>query len=184
MILLTTSRRPTERMRSFCRELAYSFPDVLRVNRGKMSLDGVAEKAIELGAERAVVVDRRRGQPGAINLFQVTSSGLKPELPVILVGGVRLRREFNVPTRRIRASVITYDSKDYDGELEKLVWKLSQFFGLPSLPVNEVSGEDNLSFHVSFESSRCLKLTFVLLERMIEIGPRVSVSKLIWEALP
>ena len=70
MILLTTSRRPTGRMRAFCRDLANSIPDVVRVNRGKMSQDGVAEKAIELEANRVILVDRWHGGPGKINLFQ------------------------------------------------------------------------------------------------------------------
>ena len=58
MILLTTSRRPTGAIRSLCRDFVNSIPDVVRVNRGKMSLDGIAEKAIEVEADRVVVVDR------------------------------------------------------------------------------------------------------------------------------
>ena len=80
MILLTTSRRPTGRIRTFCRDLSNSIPDVVRVNRGKMSLDGVAEKAIEVEADHIIVVDRWHGGPGKINLFQL-STGLKPVPP-------------------------------------------------------------------------------------------------------
>ena len=75
MILLTTSRRPTGRIRTFCRDLANSLPNVVRVNRGKMSLDGLAEKAIELEADKVVVVDRWHGGPGKFNLFYISNLG-------------------------------------------------------------------------------------------------------------
>ena len=111
MILLTTSRRPTGRIRTFCRDLANSIPDVTRVNRGKMSLDGVAEKAIELEADRVVVVDRWHGGPGKINLFQISSTGLKPVPPLMLIGKIRLRRELNEGRRSVRSSAIHWSLK-------------------------------------------------------------------------
>ncbi|RLI44046.1 Brix domain containing protein, partial [Candidatus Bathyarchaeota archaeon] len=76
MILLTTSRRPTPRIRTFCRDLARSIPNVVRVNRGKLSLDGVAERAIEFDADRVVIINRWKGGPGKIELFEVGQEGL------------------------------------------------------------------------------------------------------------
>ena len=49
MILLTTSHRPTRRIRSLCNDLTRSIPNSIRVNRGKMNFFDVAAKAIELG---------------------------------------------------------------------------------------------------------------------------------------
>jgi U3 small nucleolar ribonucleoprotein protein IMP4 len=179
VILLTTSRRPTGRIRTFCRDFVNSIPDVVRVNRGKMSLDGIAEKAIEVEADRVVVVDRWRGGPGKINLFHVSSTGLKSVPPLMLISGIRLRREFEV-TRRTRSSVITLKPED-STELERVAGRLSQYFGLPVLSVDEAARKYGASMHFSFDSSRRLQITFMRLQRMVEIGPRVTLSKLVWE---
>jgi U3 small nucleolar ribonucleoprotein protein IMP4 len=179
-MLLTTSRRPTGRMRTFCRDLANSIPDAVRVNRGKMSLDGVAEKAIELEADRVVVVDRWRGGPGKISLFQVSSTGLKPVPPLMLIKGIRLRRELNEGRRGVRSSAITLEPED-SAELTRIAGQLSKYFSLPVLSLDEASENHRASMHFSFDSSRHIQITFTLPGRMVEIGPRVTLSKLIWE---
>jgi U3 small nucleolar ribonucleoprotein protein IMP4 len=180
VILLTTSRRPTGRIRTFCRDFVSSIPDVVRVNRGKMSLDGVAERAIELEADRVVVVDRWRGGLGRINLFRVSSTGLKSVPPLMLISMIRLRREFEEGTRRARSSAITLKPED-SAELIRITGRLSQYFGLPVLSVDEAVRKHGASMHFSFDSSRRLQITFMLLQRMVEIGPRVTLSKLVWE---
>ena len=179
LILLTTSRRPTGRIRTFCRDLTNSIPDVVRVNRGKMSQDGVAEKAIELEADRVIIVDRWHGGPGRINLFDI-SSGLKPVSPLMLLSGIRLRRELQEGTKRVKSSVVTVDSKA-SPELRKAAASLSQFLGLPMLSLDEASEGHRVSMHLSYDSKRRLQATFMLLGRMVEIGPRITLSKLIWD---
>jgi U3 small nucleolar ribonucleoprotein protein IMP4 len=180
VILLTTSRRPTGRIRTFCRDLVSSIPDVVRVNRGKMSLDGIAEKAIELEADRVVVVDRWRGGPGKINLFRISSTGLTFVPPLMLISGIRLRREFKEVTRRTRSSAITMKPED-STELERIAGRMSQHFSLPVLSVDEATRKHGASMHFSFDSSRHIQISFMRLQRMVEIGPRVTLSKLIWE---
>ena len=179
MILLTTSRRPTGRIRTFCRDLANSIPDVVRVNRGKMSLDGLAEKAIELEADKVVVVDRWHGGPGRINLFQLSSTGLKLVPPLMLISGIRLRRELKT-TKRARSSAISVEPNgSYD--LERVAGCLSTFFGLPIVSLDDAHSEHRASMHFSFNSSKQIQITFMLLGRMVEIGPRATFSKLVWD---
>jgi len=180
LILLTTSRRPTERIRAFCRDLTNSIPDIVRVNRGKMSQDGVAEKAIELEADRIITIDRWHGGPGKINLFQVSSTGLRPISPLLLLYGIRLRREFKEGTRRVRSSVITVEPKT-SPELERVAQDLSNYFGLPIQSLNEASGDHQTSIHLSLDSSRRIQITFLDLQQMVEVGPKVTLSKIIWE---
>ena len=180
MILLTTSRRPTGAIRSLCRDFVNSIPDVVRVNRGKMSLDGVAERAIEVDADRVVVVDRWRGGLGKINLFRISSTGLKSVPPLMLISGIRLQREFKEGTKRARSSAITMKPED-SAELERIAGRLSQYFDLSVLPVDEAARKYGASMHFSFDSSRRLQITFMRLQQMVEIGPRVTLSKLVWE---
>jgi len=180
LMLLTTSRRPTARMRAFCRDLENSLPDVTRVNRGKMSLDGVAEKAIELEADRVIVVDRWYGGLGKINLFKLTSTGLKAVPPLMLIDKLHLRRELNEGRRGAQSSVITLQPED-SVDLKRIAGHLSKYFGLPVLPLYKASQNHRASMHFSFDSSMHVQITFMLLAQMIEIGPRVVISKLIWE---
>jgi rRNA maturation protein Rpf1 len=180
LILLTTSRRPTGAIRTLCRDLANSLPNVVRVNRGKMSLDGIGEKAIEFEADRAVVVDRWRGGPGRITLFQLAQAGLKAVPPILLIAGVRLRRELTEKTRRIRSSAVTVEPED-SSKLERFADCLSQFFSLPVMSMEGVAEKHRASMHLSFGSSRRPQITFVLLRGMVEIGPRITLSKLVWD---
>jgi rRNA maturation protein Rpf1 len=166
-------------MRTFCHDLANCIPNVVRANRGKMSLDGLAEKAIELEANKVIVVERWHGGPGRISLFQVASNGLAQVPPLMLISGIRLRREFDGKPKRARSSVITLKAFD-SSKLERVAWCLSNYFGLPVMSLDEASESHKASMHLSVGSSRRLQITFLLLGRMIEIGPRVTLSKLIW----
>ena len=178
-MLLTTSRRPTGRIRTFCRDLVNSIPDVVRVNRGKMSLDGVAEKAIEVEADKVVVVDRWCGGPGRINLYKL-SNGLEPVPPLMMIKGIRLRREFENVKKRGRSSAITFEPEN-SAALARIAGELSQFFGLPVMSLDAASEKHAAAVHLSFDRSRCLQMSFLRLQRMVEIGPRVTFSKLIWD---
>lgn len=180
MILLTTSRRPTGRIRTFCRDLVNSIPDAVRVNRGKMSLDGVAEKAIEVKADKVVLVDRWQGGPGRISLYRLGSSGLDFVPPLMLIKGIRLRREFKNVKKCGQSSVITF-APENSSALEKIAGQLSQFFGLPVHSFDDGAEKYVATMHLSFNRSGCLQLTFKQLQRMVEIGPRVILSKLVWD---
>ena len=66
-------------------------------------------------------------------------------------------------------------------ELTRIAGHLSKYFGLPVLSLDEASADHRASMHFSFDSSLHIRITFMLLGRMVEIGPRVTLSKLIWE---
>lgn len=180
MILLTTSRRPTGRIRALCRDLANSIPDIMRINRGKMSQDRIAEKAIELEAHHIMTVDCWHGGLGKINFFQASSTGLKPIPPLLLLSGIRLRREFEKGTRLTKSSVITMEPKA-SPEMKKMAENLSKYFRFPIQPFYEASENHRVSMHLSLDNSKHIQITFLLLERIVEIGPRITLSKLIWE---
>ncbi len=145
-----------------------------------MSQDGVAEKAIEFKADRIITVDRWHGGPGKINLFHLSSTEMKPVSPLMLLYGIRLRREFKEGTGRIKSSVITVEQKTTP-ELKRITQNLSKYFGLPTQSLNEASGDNQASMHLSLDSSQRIQITFLDLQQMVEIGPRLTLSKLIWE---
>lgn len=180
MILITTSRSPTERIRTICNDLARSMPEAVRINRGKMNLDGIAEKALEIEADRVVVVSRWKGGPGRIEFFKAGSEGLAPVFPILYLAGIQLQREFNVrigPVRSLAATV----SPECSPEVMKTVESLADFFNIPFSPKETAPLKYQASMHFSSDASRRAQITFMLLPKFIEVGPRIIMSHAVWE---
>ncbi|MEN6329494.1 MAG: Brix domain-containing protein [Methanobacteriaceae archaeon] len=68
-MLITTSRKPSQRTRSFGRTLGRVLP-ARYLNRGKMSLREVFLKAKELGFEFVIVISERDGNPNRLEFFK------------------------------------------------------------------------------------------------------------------
>ncbi len=95
LILVTTSHRPTQRVRSFVKDLVSVLPRAVKLNRGKSSLQGLYYDARGLGAKRVVVVSTWKGNPGTITVYEPLEppdEGLKP-LVSLRLRGVKLSRE-------------------------------------------------------------------------------------------
>lgn len=182
MILLTTSRRPTPRIRTFCRDLARSIPNVVRVNRGKLSLDGVAERAIEFGADRVVIINRWKGGPGKIELFEVGREGLALVPPIMYVAGIKLQREFDrARGKPVRSLIVTTPSEESDENM-RIARSLSSFLNIPLSQMGEAVSKSQIAMHISSNDLHCIQITFMLLHpKTVEIGPRVTLSHVVWE---
>jgi len=179
VILLTTSRRPTRGIRTLCHDLARSIPNVVRINRGKLSLDGLAERALEFNADRIIVVDRWKGGPGKIKLFRVESTGLATVPPVMYVAGIKLQREFEAKTKAVRSLAVTMAPGN--PEAMKIAENLSNFLDFPLASMSEAASKFQASMHVSHDASGRIQITFMLLPQMVEIGPRIAMSRVVWE---
>lgn len=68
-MLITTSRKPSQRTRTFCRGLERVFKSRC-LNRGKMSLRDVFLKASEMGTNRVAVISERDGNPNGMEIFR------------------------------------------------------------------------------------------------------------------
>jgi len=180
VILLTTSRRPTERIRTLCRELAHVIPNAVRINRGKLSLGGVAEKALEFGANRVIIIDRWKGGPGKIQFFHAGSEGLIPAPPTLYVSGVRLQREFKTKVRKMHPLTLTVSSEG-PSQTGKLAEVLSNFLEVPKSSEERVPSAYRASMHVSSDASGSVQITFRLLPEGVEVGPRITLSHLVGE---
>jgi len=182
VILLTTSRRPTYRIRTFCHDLARSIPNVVRINRGKLNLDGIAGKAVEFDADRVMLVDRRKGGPGKIELFQAGPEGLILVPPLMYIRDIRLRRELEaVRVKPIRSLSITASPEKFP-KVEKIVEYLSRFLNVPVSSMDEATSSYEATMHVSSDPLSRTQITFVILPRAIEVGPRITISHVVWEA--
>jgi hypothetical protein len=130
-----------------------------------------------------VVVDLWRGGHGKINLFDVSSTGQKPVPPLMLIMSIRLRREFKEARGRARSSAFTLEPENSDDQI-RIARQLSKYFSLPVLSLDDASENHRVSMHLSFDSSQHIQITFTQIQRMVEISPRVTMSKLIWEVPP
>lgn len=180
MILVTTSRRPTGRIRTLCRELAHILPNAFRVNRGKLGLDGVAERALELGADRVIIINRWKGGPGKIHFFHTGSEGLIPAPPTLYISGVRLQREFKTRVRKMYPLTLTVASEG-SAQIGRLAEVLSNFLKVPKSVDKQVPSAYRASMHVSSDASGSVLITFMLLPEGVEVGPRITLSHVVWE---
>jgi U3 small nucleolar ribonucleoprotein protein IMP4 len=182
VLLLTTSRRPTPKIRTFCRDLARSIPNVVRVNRGKLSLDGIVEKTLELNANQVIIVDRWKDGPGKIEFFKVGQEGLVPVPPIMYVSRIKLRREFDkVKTKPVRSLTITTSSEN-SNEILRIARSLSNFLNVPLSQMDKTVSKFKISMHISTNDLHRTQVTFMLcLPENVEIGPRITLSHVAWE---
>jgi rRNA maturation protein Rpf1 len=154
------------------------------MNRGKLSLGGVAEKALELDAEKAIIIGKWRGDSGKIELFRISAKGLDVIPPLIYVKGVKLRRDFeeNAPRGRRIRSVAIAASKTSSLEVKRLENVLSEFFNIPVFSLKELCDRKfDAAMQISVDPPDRLVVTFRLIPEFVEIGPQIRVSHLVWE---
>jgi len=178
-VLLTTSRNPTPRIRTFCSDLARIMPGIVRVNRGKMSTDEVAEKALEHEADRVIIVDRWHGGPGKIKLFRIGESGLVSNSPTINIAGIKLQRELGVSKVKPTHSFVLSASQNQT-EVLRLADAFSKFFNIPFLSLEEAVKEGPTLMHVVSDRANRISIIFMVEPKHVEVGPRVTVSNLEW----
>ncbi|MBP2045525.1 Brix domain-containing protein [Methanobacterium aggregans] len=67
-MLITTSRKPSQRTRSFCKSLDRVINSEY-VNRGKMSLRDVLLKSSQLGFDKTALISETKGNPSKIDFY-------------------------------------------------------------------------------------------------------------------
>ena len=94
-IIVTTSHRPTQRVRSFVKDLVSVLPGAEKLTRGKSTLRDLYYEAVARGAQRVIVVSVWKGNPGTLNIYEPLEPP-RMELRLIsriMLDGVRLSRE-------------------------------------------------------------------------------------------
>jgi len=180
-ILITTSHNPTQTIRTFCNDLTRNIPNSFRINRGKSSLDALAEKALEHQATKIIIADRWKGGLGKIELFEVGNIGLVQYYPIIYVRNVKLRRDFGrLGKKASRLVVETADTAPL--EARKLADAFSLFFDAPKRSIEDECFQGlQTILHVSSTQQHRIQITFLWAPQRVEIGPQVIVSHLVWK---
>jgi len=181
-ILLTTSRNPTARVRTFCNDLVRMLPNALRINRGKMSNEQLAEKALEEGARHIIVVDRGQSGSGAIRFCKIGQSGLLPIPPGLHVAGIRLQRDFGIISRVKPVRAIAILNPVPPDEVKRFATVLADFFSIPLLSVDEATKTATSLMSLQRDADGKVTVSFMAEPGYVEVGPRVTVSKIEWRA--
>ncbi len=143
-----------------------------------MSLDEVAEKALEIDAERVVIVDRWQSGTCKIEFFYLVADGLTSVSPILFVADVRLQRE--IAQSRLEPNhslVITQPASDST----QLADSLARFFDIPVMPEKEAESNFQAAIHISRNAKGRVQMTFIQLPQKLEIGPRITVGRVEWE---
>ncbi len=94
-ILITTSHKPSRRVRSLINDLRLVLPNAVKINRGKMGLRDIMITALKNQCDRIIIVNRWRGNPGKICFYKLSpnrSTYIQVD-PVIYISSVKLIRE-------------------------------------------------------------------------------------------
>ncbi len=92
MILVTTAYSPSNRTRSFVKDLVSILTDSKSLSRGKLNMELLGAIATEEGANKVIVVKEKNGNPESLEVYKVEEAELKP-LGIIRLKGITLARE-------------------------------------------------------------------------------------------
>jgi len=96
LIIITTSHKPSQRTRSFAKDLASVLPDAKVITRGKKTLRDLSIIGFGLRANHILVIGEKRGNPSLIRIFSIDHSSKYPTLLhkySIILKGITLSRE-------------------------------------------------------------------------------------------
>lgn len=128
-LIVTTSRAPSPRTRSFIKDLVAVIPGAERLNRGHLTLEELAITAKAKGADRVVIVGERRGNPSIIRVYEPTLGSASPlrNIVTFIVTGVSLSRELGRPRPGKVARLLVADPGDES--LDEYVEAVIRAFG-------------------------------------------------------
>ncbi len=181
-LVITTSRRTSNRVRSFVRELCIVFPNVIRLTRGGLSLDEVLARARSVNAKAVLVVTIHKGNPGRIRF--VTPDG--KEQMVLFIESAALKREiYRGPKTRVHGlegvylqSSVSNNTRLVAGFIAALVdMRLKEVEKIPQL---ELEQNKVIFWFRDTEKNKTLWTCYQTKDGA-EIGPRVRIRSIIME---
>ncbi len=168
-ILITTSRRPTRRIRSLVKDLVAILPGAERITRGHLSLDELASEAYLRGADRVLIIYGKKGNPSLIKIYKTTPNGLEA-VTSLIIKGLSLSREIRrpLPDKKPTGIVVTVDGSSIaDLVADSIV------IGLKARVFEEARGDD-LKIILRSISDNTVLAEFSFMNKLV--GPRLKLS--------
>ncbi|WP_455364767.1 hypothetical protein [[Eubacterium] cellulosolvens] len=175
MIIFTTSRHPTQRLRSFIREFSQVVNNSLMLTRGKANLRDLDDTSTEFKADKLVIASRWHGGPGRLEFKKLSNRRLRSIPPLIYLLSVRLKREHGI---RGRFSIECITTEE-DRRLSRLAFALSEFLELPTESMTD--NRHRVSLHLQRRNSDRINVAVTDLKSKKEVGPSFMIRHLVWE---
>jgi rRNA maturation protein Rpf1 len=156
-------------------------PNSIRINRGKLSLQKLAEEALGFKTNKILIIDRWMGGPGKLKFYNISEGMLKLISPLLYLKNVHFRREFKfLKNRKDKKSYSLAVYKPSNLEHRKIAEALSLFLGAPLISM-ENKGEFDICLCILNATPNIGKLTFISCENNIEVGPSLTIKKVQWD---
>ncbi len=169
MILVSTSRRPSTRTRSFVKELLDVIPLSFQVTRGKKSIEELIDIAVLKGCRRLLIVESKDGNPAILSFMHVDKKEWK--WIGIMYVTVSLRREIR----------ITHEIDKFDDDVPLLIkGEKNDFFDF----TKEMFACKNYVENLEYPIILCNEGSINFLRHDISselLGPKINVFK--WKRL-
>ena len=122
---VTTSRKPSILSKRLCRALSALFPRGIYENRGKKSIEEVADRARQLGKSRVLLLYEHQGNPDKMQFMNVGTDWewLTPEVKITKLGQIP---QLKMKTKEIRlegekkeelAKLFNFEDSSNDGDI-------------------------------------------------------------------
>lgn len=173
--VISTSLRPSRRVRTFGRDLAHALIDGCYITRGKRGVLDLKSLALSLKASRLIVIQARKGNPSKLDFYDATSRDV-PLVGSLLMSGVKLVREQKHTTRApLKARlVVYYEVETAPPETKRAMMLIPTLF---DLEVN-MSGDERWIMKISW-TNRGLEVSFIDRETVSSFGPLIRVKGIV-----
>ncbi|MFW9808738.1 MAG: hypothetical protein ACFFE6_05065 [Candidatus Thorarchaeota archaeon] len=177
-LLITTSRKTSNRVRSFVRDLWTVLPNTERFNRGGTGRSEISARVRQTGANAALIISMWKGNPSILSFISSTED----ELASIKIEMAMLRREVNKTRPRIKGVIGVFIESNSNHKTRSLGELLSSFLNLELVEVSQldkISQEPSQSIiWLQDAPSGKVLWTHYLTKDVVEIGPRIRVTSL------
>jgi len=175
VIILTTCRRPTQRIRSFIKDISNSHPATTLLTRGKLDLLNLATTARKSKSGHLLIVSRWMGDAGKMEVLKVDSDHVHP-LVFLNLKWVRLRREYG--SGRVAEAQIVTIPKDSRPETIRFARWYSNLFGIEPRDLGNHAGF-KASIHIS-DDPHTIRVAVTSPPSELEVGPSFTISGINW----
>ncbi len=176
--MLTTSRKPSHRTRSFARDLVTVIPWCFHFTRGSCSLKDLAEELTNLGINRLLILHEKKGNPSLIKFYKLVDEKIEERDYRVRIKGISLGRELrnvrSIFTSESKFSVINQSQSDFGEQLYTMLSLFFDFERTRELPLD--TNFKGIAILYSDTSEGHINLVFQQIETKKMIGPRITIS--------
>ena len=173
MIAIGTTRKPTQRVRSFVKELSWVIPESTRISRGKQGFMELCESALEYGATRILLVGAFHGNPGRLGFLDYNGETWQFIPPTIIIKAVQLGRELAPSRTRRTTQLFVLAETSQDHQLAEL---LAQALNLSMVQHDELYGipQKSALLYVSLRHPKTI--AFLTQDKKHPAGPKLAIK--------